>query len=636
MCPICTPVKLAAPIFAVLANGMQIVTRTLIILAGATLFACATPPQRTVPAPVEEIVAVGSVSQSADYYLNQADGASGDSQTAYRLLAARALLESGDMAGAQLQLQLVQPMLKQAAHINEAALLGASLELSAGKPATAMALLRSVDESQLSSPARIEYLQRLSDTYAADGNPVESARALQQLSEQLDEPARSEIYAQLWERLTPLTSFTLQLFEQAPAPDTFTGWLRLAALSKEAATDPDRLRHEVERWRAEFPEHPANQQMPGTLDTALHTVPYAPARIAVLLPLSGSFELQGHAIRDGIVAAYLAAGSQTPVSFYDTANGAEKAYAQAQAEQAEFVIGPLLKPQISRLIDAQLIDRPTLLLNQQDDLPQLEHLYQFALSPEAEAAQAAVKMWQDGVKKPLVLVPTNNTGSRIEQAFSAAWQQLDSELEPEFSRYADRKTMQQVLRNAVGVTASNARIRQLKSVIGTSVETEPRSRRDVDGIYLFASAVDLRLLKPSLDVSVSPIAPSIPVYASSRGHELSGEPPRELNGVTFSELPLMLKQDNGESSELMQMNRAIWPQRAATEIRLFGLGYDSYNIIIHLAQLQVFPDYRIAGQTGQLGVNAQGVLVQELDWAQYQGNQIVRIATHVTPVEQQP
>jgi outer membrane PBP1 activator LpoA protein len=66
---------------------------------------------------------------------------------------------------------------------------------------------------------------------------------------------------------------------------------------------------------------------------------------------------------------------------------------------------------------------PVLALNVPAYQPGLPHLYYFALSPEAEAAEAARHMWDQGHRQPLVFAPNNELGRRVATEFGQRWQQ---------------------------------------------------------------------------------------------------------------------------------------------------------------------------------------------------------------------
>ena len=73
---------------------------------------------------------------------------------------------------------------------------------------------------------------------------------------------------------------------------------------------------------------------------------------------------------------------------------------------AQFVVGPLSKPAVSKLMTEGAITVPTLTLNfayQTDPLP--ANLYQISLSPEDEARQVAERAWLDGHNQAISVVP---------------------------------------------------------------------------------------------------------------------------------------------------------------------------------------------------------------------------------------
>ena len=123
---------------------------------------------------------------------------------------------------------------------------------------------------------------------------------------------------------------------------------------------------------------------------------YAPRMIAVFVPLSSNLAFHGQALRQGMEDAVQQTGLQAQLRFYDSASQPiPQLYQQAKAEGADFIIGPLLKNRVEGLLQLQP-DVPTLLLNEPEGISQQPDVYYFALSPEGDAAQAALRMHQDG------------------------------------------------------------------------------------------------------------------------------------------------------------------------------------------------------------------------------------------------
>ena len=89
---------------------------------------------------------------------------------------------------------------------------------------------------------------------------------------------------------------------------------------------------------------------------------------------------------------------------------------------------------------------------------------------------------------------------------------------------------------------SQERIKQLRARMRQNVKVEERNRRDINMIFLVGSPKDSRLLKPYIDVNISPFAEQIPVFASSRSHgaHVDASETRDLTGLVFTEIPWLL------------------------------------------------------------------------------------------------
>ena len=128
------------------------------------------------------------------------------------------------------------------------------------------------------------------------------------------------------------------------------------------------------RWRQTYPSHPAAAGLLAELLAAQRSTAF-PSQIALLLPLSSPQRAVALAIRDGFMAAHLrnSSNSATSVRVYDSARlGSSEAYLQAQLDGADFIVGPLLGPEVDQVI-AQAGFVPTLALNLRDerhDVPQ--------------------------------------------------------------------------------------------------------------------------------------------------------------------------------------------------------------------------------------------------------------------------
>ena len=160
----------------------------------------------------------------------------------------------------------------------------------------------------------------------------------------------------------------------------------------------------------------------------------------------------------------------------------------------------------------------------------------------------------------------------------------------------------------------------MKQLIGNDIEAKTRSRRDIDAIYIIATPSEAMLAIPYINTTQNPYTKQVAVYGSSRTHSssLSKNQTRDLNGLTFSDMPWLLNPDQG----LKQQTLALWPSMSKIEQNLFAMGYDAFKLIPNLQQLRNFPELHLNGQTGILYVNDAGVIEREFSWAKYRAGKI--------------
>ena len=364
--------------------------------------------------------------------------------------------------------------------------------------------------------------------------------------------------------------------------------------------------------------------------------PYTVNNLGVFLPLSGNNRSLGEAVKFGVMAA-LDKHRFANIHFLD-ANASEEELLEAiSAADLDFAIGPLLKANINRFEQQALLEGiATIYLNRSDLARQSADHFYFALAPEHELEQALQHFMAQGFKKPLLLASNDRAGTRLTQHFSQQWLQYNEQA-PLVGLFADNKEMESAITNLLEVGNSEARIDVINSLFKEKVESETRSRRDIDVIYLLADATQTRLLKPYLDVNVSTFVERIPLYASSKSHstQIDASDKRDLNGLYFTELPWMLPQTgmtNLANRQLKETVQSLWPNHADIEMRLFAMGYDAVSVIPQLRQLSMLPGKEVVGLTGNLSVNNAGELVRQLAWAKYESRQITPVRlNHITP-----
>lgn len=396
---------------------------------------------------------------------------------------------------------------------------------------------------------------------------------------------------------------------------TARGWLALlrAAHSQIAGEDPSAL----QGWQLRYSDHPASAVASQLLNRLGDT---SQQRALVLLPLSGPYAEQGQAVLDGMVMAVEAQQNFEIVvrdsNGYDFTQLAE----DLQREQATTLMGPLLKENLSQ-VDAAAVDSVTwVALNSLERFTTAPTLW-YALEPETEYAQVAATFATRGYQRPLVLAADSRRGTQAISAFRQAFLAQVPGGHVESGVYRTPDDMKAIVQEKLGVAASEARIWQVKITAGKIlVDAEARSRDDIDAIFLPGGIEQTRLLKPFIDVNISPFMQPIPVYATSASHTRSDAlSENDLNNVRFTELPWLLPEhpSYGRLQALMQQRRH-WNYDHA---RLAAFGHDAVLLTQQRQQLESLPGRQLHGLTGTLHW-ADNQIQRQLGWAQYDGHEV--------------
>lgn len=503
--------------------------------------------------------------------------------------------------------------------------------LATKQQASLLRLLDATDLNAVAKSDRADFLWLSATYHNEQGRHLAASRNLMLLNEYMagspdknrGTAINSEAYQQmLWRNLAQLSDSQLQSLHNNASQHSLA-WLNLALLSRQHIGQPEQLQQAFSDWQQRYALLPSLQNVPDSIRQLFNLMPYQPQKIAVLLPLQGRFRPHAQAIQYGILAA--AGSDNTDLVFIDSEQNIVDLHAQVTAAQAEFVIGPLLKEKVDSVSRSADWKWPTLFLNTIDSghTPAAEQFY-FALSMEDEAGQMAQLFQQKNYLHPVVISASNTTALRMQQHFSASWQQLGHK--PPLSLQFDNKDqLEALISDLLETGSSRERVQLISNLMPEKLEAELHSRLDIDAIYLLADPVQTQLFKPFIDVSVSPTAPRLPIYASSRSHNtsLSSTDLRDLNGLTFTEMPWMLAEPS--SIELRQQYQQLFPQQDEALQRLFAMGYDAFKLVGSLRQQQQLPSAVFPGLTGQLRLNQNGSIVRRLSWAAYRNNRLVTL-----------
>jgi hypothetical protein len=489
-----------------------------------------------------------------------------------RFTQAETALRTGNLAAARSALAELPRRRLEAPEQLRHDLLSAELALAEGRGAEALSLLQQ-DPRAVPRERRADWLGLRARALEATGDRFGMAAALAERSTHLEGEARARALRDAERQLKAV-------------PD--------AALSRQAgflAAD-DALLPLAQR---ELRRRGLDVVRPGSAPApAIPPSPdgYAPPRrIAVLLPTSGELAAAGGAVRDGLLAAYYAERRQRPgLVFLDTrgtAEGARRARAQAMAQGADLILGPLGREEVAALAAAPAEGLGWIALNRTPlGGPGGAS---FALSPEDEGAAVALRLIERGVRRVLVVAEADDSAQRGLAGFR-----------------------ERFLAEGGSVLAEAA----LDALGGTAAEAlgrlAPRAA-EAQALFIAARAPAVRILMPQREAAG---LAALPVVATSLVQ--SGADPRldrELDGLQYPELPWLLGDLVGPG-DAESLARSL-PSARGGAARLFAFGFDAWKVATHLEALRGGAVLR--GATGELGIDAAGVVERRPAWAEFSG-----------------
>lgn len=557
-------------------------------------------------------MAQGQPKQAAKLYQNLAQNQPAW-QHQFHLLATEAHLRSGDSDSAKQFADRIDASQLSEAQRQQLKLVYAQIDLGYGNAEQALTKLQTIQFQALNPEQQQSYHRSQAFANALTGNLLGSAIARIRLNSLLTSPQLiRENNAAILEALRLLPERDLQVAPRS-GPDALPGWLRLASLLKRHKHNQSEFDAALAQWRLTFPNHPARIDL---LHDYLQSQPVIeqPNAIAVLLPESGPYAAAANAIREGITAAYHNDNSvtQPALRFYDASQSSPAAaYAQAVAEGAELVIGPLIKENIDELSAGNDLPVPVLALNHIEGLSK-RNLFQFALSPIDEAEQLAIKASSDGHYQALMLTPATDQGERTARYLSEAWLQHGGEI-LESQRYdPNQHDFSAPIKDLLNLDESERRYQALRRLLGANLKYTPRRRHDVDAIFINAHPTAARSLNPQLRFYH---AAKVPVYATPNLYGGQPNPARDidLNNITFCDIPRLFPDYYQDQLSPTTPQTNLQPL-SNNYPRLTAMGIDAYRLIAHLNTLSTEP---YAGSTGKLSLNAENRITRQLICAKF-------------------
>ncbi|PJC84931.1 YraN family protein [Vibrio sp. HA2012] len=584
------------------------------IALAITLAACSSKP----PEP-EQVDITSEPTLSAQAYLMKADTMQGSLQSDWLIMALKADLKQNNSRQAALLIKRLAQQNLSDTQQAEWQLARAELLFAEGQTKEALTQLHfqhwwKLPDQQWQDfhTLRIEMLSQLNDY-------VNVSREWLQLASFLSDEEQEQVAVQVWQNLSHYSQYEISSLSAEEQEPELSRWLQLAVYMKTMSGNVLQLKNTLEKWLQENPQHLAARYIPAEIRDILDLEIVQPSSTALLLPLTGKYAKQAELVRSGFLLSMLDDSDREEdaiLTVIDThARTMDDIYQELKEKGIDFIVGPLIKDNIERLQTLQGENEqriPMLALNFPEQPDAGSDFCYLTLSPEQEIAQGARHLFSEGFQYPLIFVPQGSYGERIATAFQSEWKKY-SRTPAAVSYFGSREQLQQNVNSVFGLQDSQARIAQMENLLGTELESQARSRRDIDSVYIAASSADLTLIKPFIEVAVNPDAKPPKLFANSRSNSGGKRQFEDLSGVIFSDIPMLTGSDSGLNHHLDE----LWPNQSNDEKRLMALGMDAYQLINELPQMKVAPDYRVQGKTGILSLDDQCVIQREINWAEF-------------------
>lgn len=618
----------------------------LLIVISLGLISCGSTPTISTSKPVDpaiestalSLLQQGAYQEAAAEYLNLADQFS-EQSSQFRLKAATAYYQASDIQSAQniLDNTAIDAAVFPIQSLQKNIVL-ARIALYQEQPQQALSLLSTLPP--VNTPVTILIARHEARAVAFE----QQSDYLNAVTERLAAYANSDSthesnidYQTLWQQLLRIDQSRLQTW-QTERTDRSLSWIELALVAKTNRANPQGLKLELDNWQSRYPSHIANRSIVPEIVAKSAKIFGDPENIALLLPLSGKFQQASQTVREGFFSAWLQQTNNKPeLRVYDTTkNDIVQTYQQAIDDGADFIVGPLQKNNIEKLVVSDSIQTTTLVLNYLDDNDRMANsvsspstlLFQFGLSPEQEAAQIAKQSLLDGHKRALVITPDSDWGKRLHMAFKTEFEQLGGVVLEQSSYYPLEEDFNLAVKSLLNTDISKQRANRLVDLLRLNIHSETRSRQDVDMIFIGAKHQHAKQITPQLYFER---AGKVPLYATSNIYVFTSnsEEYTDMNNILFTDIPWILAPDSKQQANKSTLQRH-WPNANATTHRLYAMGYDAYSLINHFPQLTSDPNHSIRGATGILQMDNYGKVQRTLKWARIRNGKPVIVEENLS------
>ncbi|OOF50674.1 penicillin-binding protein activator [Rodentibacter genomosp. 1] len=528
---------------------------------------------------------------SSEFYMNKLEQTpSIEDKETYKLLAARAFITENKIAQSE-------AILSELGELNDAQKLDRLLiegRLSAAKGANDVAesQLRLIDLNKLSASQKSRYYETQATVFENRKDVIEAVKSRIKMYENLsDVQRRQDNIDKTWALLRSANTGVINNTSDE-GNVALGGWLTLIKAYNDNIRQPVQLSQALQQWKSAYPNHAAATLFPKELQSLLDFQQTNLVQIGLILPVSGDGQILGNTILSGFNDAK--GNSTIPVQIFDSSTySIDEIIAQAKQSGVKALVGPLLKQNVEAIINnpASVQGIDVLALNATPNVRAINQMCYYGLSPEDEAESAATKMWNDGVRNPVVAMPQNELGQRVGNAFNVRWQQLAS-------------------------TDANIRYYNLTADVPYFFQ---ENASNTTALYALANPDELAEMKGYLANSL----PNVKIYASSRTNTAnnSSEYAIQMEGVQFSDIPFFKESTSAQYQKVASSTGSEYQL-----MRLYAMGADAWLLINHFNELRQVPGYQLSGLTGILSAGSNCNVERDMTWFQYQNGQVVPVA----------
>ncbi|OOF88208.1 penicillin-binding protein activator [Rodentibacter ratti] len=528
---------------------------------------------------------------SSEFYMNKLEQTQSiEDKETYKLLAARAFIAENKIAQSE-------AILSELGELNDAqkldlVLIEARLSAAKGANEVAESQLRLIDLNKLSRSQKSRYYETQATIFENRKDVIEAVKSHIKMDENLtDVQRRQNNVDKTWALLRSANTGVINNASD-DGNVALGGWLTLIKAYNDNIRQPVQLSQALQNWKSAYPNHAAATLFPKELQSLLNFQQTNLAQIGLVLPVSGDGQILGNTILSGFNDAK--GNSTIPVQIFDSSsNSINDIIAQAKQAGVKALVGPLLKQNVESIINnpVSVQGMDVLALNATPNARAINQMCYYGLSPEDEAESAATKMWNDGVRNPVVAMPQNDLGQRVGNAFNVRWQQLAS-------------------------TDANIRYYNLPADVPYFFQ---ENASNSTALYAVANPEELAEIKGYLANN----APNLKIYASSRANSASNsaEYITQMNGVQFSDIPFFKESTSAQYQKVAGSTGGEYQL-----MRLYAMGADAWLLINHFNELRQVPGYQLSGLTGVLSAGPNCNVERDMTWFQYQDGNVVPVA----------